>query len=85
MTRENLDVADLVKHASENLTRLSQYGEVIPTVLFKDSSLIKNLVLLAVMPRHEFPSLRFTHLVQSSDIVILRIPRFGYRKPESLW
>ena len=62
---ENLDVADLDKLPSEYLTRLSQDGDVILTILFQDTSVIKNIVLLTLILRHEFPSLRLTHLVRS--------------------
>ena len=46
---ENLDVADLDKLPSEYLTRLSERGDVILTILFQDMSVIRNLVLLTLI------------------------------------
>ena len=60
---KNLNVADFIKVPSENLTCLSENGDVILTVLFQESCIIKNPVLLTLIPHHEFPSFRLTHLV----------------------
>jgi hypothetical protein len=57
MPLENLDISDLHEIASENLTRLSQDGDIILAILFQHASDIKDLVFLLVIPVHEVPSL----------------------------
>jgi len=97
--RKNIDIANLYKNPSEYLASLSQDSDIILTVLFQDQFVIKNSLLLTLVPCYKFPSLRYSHLIDSiiryvenwSDIVqtricikIVRITGFGYRKTKCL-
>jgi hypothetical protein len=65
MPRENLDISDLDDIAAEYLTRLTQHRDVILTVLFKHSSVVKDLVFLLVIPCYEFSSFRHAQFINA--------------------
>jgi hypothetical protein len=61
-SRENLDVADLDKLVSKNLTRLYEYGDVILTFTFLRLVCYVKPCLFTVIPRYEFTYLVLTNL-----------------------
>jgi hypothetical protein len=64
---ENFDVTVLYKLPPEYLAGLSQDSDVILTVLLQVASVVKHLVLMTVVPPHEFTPLGMTHLVRSEN------------------
>jgi hypothetical protein len=62
---ENLYIPDLYEVAAEYLTRLTQHGDVILTVLFQHPSVIKDLVFMLVVPNFEFLLFRHSHFIDA--------------------